>query len=109
VNKVNSDFIKNIIKIRDEEPIDDNGHSYLICDTCNKQLADIWITHIDVPIITNISAHCPYCNKLYTIDNIKGSYYLGTTDDVVHSKVDTNITKNDDILIQKIYIKTEQR
>lgn len=60
--------------------IEDGGHNVLRCDSCERDIADIWVTKPSDEVSFNYVALCPYCNEQSKVVKVTGFVHVGGTE-----------------------------
>ncbi len=71
-------------------PIKDAGHVILVCSNCNKELVDIWQTHADMSIKTQVNATCGFCGDKSFSKEIVGVFHIGPVNGVYITSISTD-------------------
>lgn len=60
--------------------LEDGEHNVLKCISCDKDLADVWVTQSANDISFNYLALCPFCNEQSQIVKITGLVHIGSVE-----------------------------
>lgn len=54
------------------------------CSNCGVPLGHVFNSDPEIPYLTRLVINCPYCGDKSYVYDIKGKYFLGSTDFVVY-------------------------